>query len=218
MGPPRRRFRVLQVAGALGAFVCARPAFAQETPLLDGAAFAASDISPITGPTELQFVPGHGLIRTPLDRHGRKIAPPKPLQLDAARRKGVVYAEAFQPSAVAIRPPPLGAPSMAMGLIDRLAHPPVQAFKRPRVFVFLSAGDRAVTFSVMRTTDDASAPGATSIEKMLLRSNYQAGLGWRYGDNSAFASVLRTKDQFLAAGEPKLTEDRVAVTLMREVK
>ena len=218
MGPPRRLFGALEVAGAVGAFASAYPALAQETPLLNGAAFANSDISPINGPTELQFIPGHGLIRTPLDRHGLKIEPLKPLRLDAPQHKGPVYADAFQPPAVAVRRAPVGAPLSAMALVDRLAHPPIQEFKRPRLFVFMSAGDRAVTFSVMRTTDEASAPGATSIEKMLLRSNYQAGLGWRYGDNSAFASILRTKDQFLAPGEPKLTEDRVAVTLMREVK
>jgi hypothetical protein len=202
---------------ATAALGSAWPALAQNDPLLAGAAYAASDLSPITGVTALQFIPGKGLQRTSLDKGPPAAAPTALAALSPAGTQAPSTETTPVPTAHALG----RGPAQSTGsIIDRAraALQPTAALKVPHWYMFISAGDRAIGYSFVHSSISGWTTAGVSVERSLLQSKAQFGLAWQSGDNIALVSVMRSKEQLLVSDLPGLTDDRVALTLMHEVK
>lgn len=189
------------------------PARAQQDPMLAGAAFAASDLSPLKGVTMLRFIPGRGLVR-----YGLGESPPALPQ----RSPPETRAEAAPVSATPQEPIPLFARQGPTGslstMIAALVSPSTVQLKAPRWYVYAGAGSHMVGYSFIHSGLNGWTSSGVSVERALVQSEAQLGIALQQGDNAALLGIWHSKDKLLVSSLPSLTEDRVYLTFLHEMK
>ena len=206
------RFRMS--GGLAAAALCfGAPALADSDPMLAGAAYARSDLSPLTGLTLLRFVPGHGLERSLLDQPlpdpGPDDAPPV-LETAPASATATVDQISGRPHTQALADKPISA-------AVRDAVNQVLALKTPnskRFYAFVATGDRLLGFNFGPTVGWGLSPEGLSLERSEVRSTIRTGLGWQDGPYTALISFTRSKPRVLVPWLPAVKNDLIGVTLI----
>lgn len=183
----------------------AAPALAQSDPMLAGAVFARSDLSPLTGVTVLRFVPGYGLVRSPLGAPETDPDQPPPLPMPAA-------APVAQ-SAAPIRSAAPAEKSLAASVREAVSQ--TLNLKTPspqRYYAFIATGDRQLGFNFGRTAGWGLSSQGLSLERSEIRSAARAGLGWQDGANTAMVSFTRSKPRVIVPWLSPQADDRLALT------
>lgn len=200
-------------ASLLSALSFAAPASAQIDPMLAGAAFAKSDLRPLTGVTVLRFIPGVGLQRYPLNQ--------PPTESDGADSAPVSTPE---PAAAPVQETRLKADG------ETLADKPIQVWARQalgeminltaprasRYYVFVATGDRQLGYNFGHSAVTGWSPEGLTFERSRSRSQVRVGLAWQDGPYSATFGVAQLKARVFAPWRPGLTDDRVELTFVHE--
>jgi hypothetical protein len=196
---------------AAAAWAWASTALAQTDPMLAGAAFARSDLSPLTGVTALSFIPGHGLERRRLDGSSPRPLPAAPIA------SVTTPAPTAAPSPSQATPILLAArkPSSRQALIKDANTRGVDA---PHWSMFLAAGSHTVDYSFSHSPMEGWTNSGLSLEHSLVQNQAMAGLAWRDRAYSALFGVTRLKEKFLMSAVPSVTDNRIGVTLVHEQK
>ena len=207
-------------AGAFFSALClalAAPAFAETDPMLAGAAFAKSDLSPLTGVTVLRFVPGVGLERYPLDRPpsdaGEDSSSPVSTT-DPASASDPINQLSLRADAETLADEPIQVWARdALGQVVHLTVP-----QASRYYVFIATGDRQLGYNFgLSAASGWSAQGLT-FERSRVRSQVRAGLAWQGGPYSALLSFTQLKARVIVPWLPSVTDDRIEVTFIHQDK
>ena len=203
------------ISGGLAAAAlcfCA-PALADVDPMLSGAVFARSDLSPITGVTLLRFVPGYGLQRSPLDQPRRD-----PGEADEPPVAETAPAPATAPlDQISGRPHTQALADKPISAAVRDAVNQVIALKAPnskRFYAFVATGDRQLGFNFGPMAGWGFSPEGLSLERSEVRSTARTGLGWQDGPYTALVSFTQSKPRVLVPWLPAVKDDRLALTLL----
>lgn len=182
--------------------------------MLAGAAFARSDLSPLSGVTLLRFVPGYGLQRGPVDQpltDPRDAAPPPILETEARPadwRQGHPMPGRSDPQALANKP-------ISAAVRDAVSQ--VIALRAPntkRIYVFVATGDRQLGFNLGPTAGWGFSPEGLSLEHSEVRSVLRTGLGWQDGPYTALISFTQYKPRVVVPWLPAVQNELIGLTLI----
>jgi hypothetical protein len=182
--------------------------------MLAGAAFARSDLSPVTGVTLLRFVPGYGLQRGSLDQpltDPREAPAPPILETESNPppwQEGLPISGRSDSQALANKP-------ISAAVRDAVSQ--VIALRAPsskRFYAFVATGDRQLGFNLGPTAGWGFSPEGLSLEHSDVRSVLRTGVGWQNGPYTALISFTEYKRRVVVPWLPAVKNELISLTLI----